>query len=224
MNLSSETFQPLQELSFIRHAFTLRTSEDTKADGFPHRVVQSLGFTHFAAAEQIHGNSVAVVDPSSSCFYLYSESPDCVGVNFRGGSFPGVDALVTREPNLPLVIRCADCAGVFVVDRATPAIALVHSGRRGTQANIVGNTVATMRQAFGTDPRQCVAVISPSIGPCHYEMDIWSGAERQLREAGVLDIHNPRVCTACHLDRYFSYRAEKGKTGRMLAVLVLCTH
>jgi hypothetical protein len=52
-------------------------------------------------------------------------------------------------------------------------------------------------------------------------MDIWSDLEGQLRQAGVNDVHNPRVCTACHLDRYFSYRAEKGKTGRMFAVLAL---
>ena len=66
-----------------------------------------------------------------------------------------------------------------------------------------------------------MAFISPSIGPCHYEVDLWDGIERQLREMGVCEIHNPRVCTACHLDRYFSYRAEQGRTGRMFAVLAL---
>jgi polyphenol oxidase len=210
MNIPSETFPPLAALPLISHAFSHRTSEDTKADDFPQRMLQSLGFSRFATAEQTHGNGVAVVTDLSG--------------RLDPSTFPGVDALVTRAANLPLVIRCADCAGVFVVDRATPAIALVHSGKRGTLANVVGNTLATMREAFGTDPRQCVAVISPSIGPCHYEMDIWSGVEGQLREAGVLEVHNPRVCTACQIDRYFSYRAERGHTGRMFAVLALRAH
>jgi copper oxidase (laccase) domain-containing protein len=213
MNVPSETFPLLAALPFVSHTFTLRTSEDTKADDFPQRMLQSLGFSRFATAEQTHGNGVAVVPDSSGRLH----PPNIL----RGKSFPGVDALVTRAVNLPLVIRCADCAGVFIVDRATPAIALAHSGKRGTLANVVGNTVATMREAFGTDPRRCVAVISPSIGPCHYEMDLWSGVETQLREAGVLEIQNPRVCTACRLDRYFSYRAERGHTGRMFAVLAL---
>jgi hypothetical protein len=52
-------------------------------------------------------------------------------------------------------------------------------------------------------------------------MDIWSGIEHQLRHESVTDVHNPRICTACHLDRYFSYRAERGQTGRMLALLAL---
>ena len=200
-----ETFAPLQQIPFITHAFTLRTNEDTKADEFEGRVLTALGFGcgRFASAEQTHGHGVAVVFETT------------------GQRMPLVDALVTSTRNLPLVIRCADCAAVFVVDRRAAVIALVHSGKKGTLANIVGNTLATMRQRFGTDPADCLAFISPSIGPCHYEMDIWNGIEEQLREGGVCDIHNPRICTACHLDRYFSYRAEKGQTGRMIAVLAL---
>ena len=43
----------------------------------------------------------------------------------------------------------------------------------------------------------------------------------QCRAAGVKKIHDTGVCTACDIDRYYSYRAEKGKTGRMLALLGL---
>jgi polyphenol oxidase len=199
-----ETFSPLSQLAFLTHAFTLRTGDDTKADSFQDQVLKSLGLSphRYVSAEQTHGNGVAIVTEPSP-------------------RIPAVDALVTRTANLPLLIRCADCAAVYIVDRATPAIALVHSGKTGTLANVVGNTVRRMQAEFDTRPRECFALVSPSIGPCHYEMDIWDGIERQLREVGVMEIHNPRVCTACHLDRYFSYRAERGKTGRMLAVLSL---
>jgi copper oxidase (laccase) domain-containing protein len=202
-----ETFAPLDQLGLVLHAFTLRTTEDTKAEDFQQRFVHSLGFALFAAAEQTHGNGVAVVDASSRAV--------------PASLFPQVDALVTRERNLPLVIRCADCADVYIIDRKTPAIGLVHSGKMGTLGKIVPCTILQMQTQFGTNPSDCLAFISPSIGPCHYEVDIWDGIEQQLCDAGVKDIYNPRVCTACHLDRYFSYRAEKGRTGRMLAVLAL---
>ena len=52
-------------------------------------------------------------------------------------------------------------------------------------------------------------------------MDLWTGIETQLQVAGIGAVHNPRICTACHLDRYFSYRAEKGQTGRLFALLAL---
>ena len=38
---------------------------------------------------------------------------------------------------------------------------------------------------------------------------------------GVTSVNDSGVCTACDLDRYYSYRAEKGRTGRMLAFLAL---
>ena len=230
-----ETFAPL---AGYPHAFTLRDpSDDTRAAGFPAQLAEALGYPsgdevrisprgvtrptistkkvatfvgrvtdaasfltdgysgQFAAAEQPHGNGVAVVD-----------QPGTVG---------GVDALITRRAGLPLIIRCADCVPVFIFDRAAPAIALIHSGKKGTLANVVGATVAALRPSAG------VAFIGPSIGPCHYEVDLWTAIEAQLRAAGITEIHNPRVCTACHLDRYYSYRAERGQTGRMFALLAL---
>lgn len=184
-----ETFAPLAQFDFLTHAFSLRT-DDTKADDFEARLLHELGFAGYASAEQPHGNGVAVVTGP--------------------GRVPGVDALITTHRGFPLVIRSADCAPVFLVDRRTPAIALIHSGKKGTQANVIGNTLKHIQADF--------AFIGPSIGPCHYELDLWTAIEKQL--AG-LEVHNPRICTACHLDRYFSYRAEKGNTGRMFAVLSL---
>jgi copper oxidase (laccase) domain-containing protein len=77
--MESETFAPLRQLPFITHAFTLRTDEDTKADDFEGRVLAELGFspTRFAAAEQTHGNGVAVIRETT------------------GERVPLVDALVT---------------------------------------------------------------------------------------------------------------------------------
>ena len=208
-----ETFAPLRQLPFVTHAFTLRTTEDTKTDDYEGRVVHALGFTNYARAEQPHGTKVVVVAVPGGI--AFPERPATAATTTH--HFPDADALVTRERDLPLVVRCADCAPVFIVDRRTPAIALIHSGRKGTLANVAGNTV----RALPGNPSDCLAFIGPSIGPCHYEMDIWSGIEQQLRDTGVREIHNPRACTACHLDRYFSYRAEKGRTGRMFAVLAL---
>ena len=199
-----ETFKPLDQLTAIRHAFTLRTVEPTKSDSFQNQLMSEFGFAlnACATAEQTHGDGVAIVDQP------------------RQG-IAGVDALATTVTNLPLVIRCADCAAIFVVDPDTPAIALIHSGKAGTSANILGKSLASMQRQFGTRPGNCRVVVGPSIGPCHYEVDLWRSIETQARAAGVDDIVNPRVCTACHLDRYFSYRAEKGNTGRMLALLTL---
>ena len=52
-------------------------------------------------------------------------------------------------------------------------------------------------------------------------IDVAAKIIEQCRKRGVKNVHDSGVCTACHPDLYYSYRAEKGKTGRMLALLGL---
>jgi len=51
-------------------------------------------------------------------------------------------------------------------------------------------------------------------------LDLAEANRRQLISAGVLakNISDLGLCTSCHVERFFSHRAEKGNTGRMLAV------
>jgi polyphenol oxidase len=98
---------------------------------------------------------------------------------------------------------------------------LVHSGRKGTELRIATNAVQQMADRFGSDPESMIVQLSPCVRPPHYEVDFAAEIVRQCRESGVKTIHDAGLCTACHLGRYYSYRAEKGKTGRMLALLGL---
>jgi len=100
---------------------------------------------------------------------------------------------------------------VFIVDQRQPAIGLIHSGKAGTFANVVGATLRAMAAAFGTAPANCRAVIGPSIGPCHYETgslarDRAAVARRQA--CPTFKIRGPAPLVSRHV--IFSYRAEKG--------------
>jgi purine-nucleoside/S-methyl-5'-thioadenosine phosphorylase / adenosine deaminase len=76
-------------------------------------------------------------------------------------------------------------------------------------------------ESFGSEPAQLIVQLSPCIRPPHYEIDFAAEIIRQCRALGVKEIHDSGVCTANEVGRYYSYRAEKGKTGRMLALLAL---
>jgi polyphenol oxidase len=56
--------------------------------------------------------------------------------------------------------------------------------------------------------------------PVKLFLDLVEANRRQLLDAGVLakNIELVGACTACHTDQLFSFRAEKGVTGRMMAV------
>src|SRR5208282_5241010 len=53
---------------------------------------------------------------------------------------PDADAYITREKNLPIAIRTADCVPVFIFDPAHRVIGLAHAGWRGTYKAIAAKT------------------------------------------------------------------------------------
>ena len=54
-------------------------------------------------------------------------------------------------------------------------------------------------------------------------LDMWAALRYQLLESGVLPEHiaEAGICTACHLDEFYSNRAEKGQTGRFAGLVML---
>ena len=184
------------------------------------------------------------------------------------------DGLITSTPGLLLAILTADCPPVIVVDKKNRAIGVLHAGWRGTVKRIVEKGVGEMQRYFGSDPRNMIAVIGPSVQSCCYQvgeevrqkfeaqfgyaaelfsevkesdpvrekypmlflsarapghselpvnlfLNLVEANRRQLIDAGVpaknIDASSP--CTACHTDLLFSHRAEKGLTGRLMAVV-----
>ena len=99
-------------------------------------------------------------------------------------------------------------------------MASLHSGKLGTQKNIVGEALQRMKKILGVNPMNCVAVISPCIRPPHYEVDNPSRIIEDLVAAGVPreQITDCGLDTAADLEQFYSYRVEKGNTGRMLAL------
>lgn len=134
---------------------------------------------------------------------------------------PGVDALVTDCPRTVLGIVVADCCAVYLVDPMRKVIGLCHSGKKGTELEIVSKTIEFMVKEMGCERQDIVAQLSPCIRPPHYEVDIANQIQQQLTKSGVGEIHISRSCTASDAKNYYSYRREKGRTGRMLAYLAM---
>ena len=151
---------------------------------------------------------------------------------------PG-DGLWTDEPRLPLLALAADCVPIALVrgNGRRPGVAVLHAGRGGLLAGIVGAGVRALGGA------RVEAALGPAIGPCCYEvgedvaapfrarfgsdvvgtrtLDIWTSAERALREAGCSSVERFDLCTACHPELFFSHRRDgepRGVQGVIAAV------
>lgn len=213
--LPVEHFAALTTLVGVVHGFTLRVpglemSHD-KAEALArldqiHRKIraeQDLTTAPFVTAQQIHGKEIGVVN-----FPLSGDK-----------CFANCDGIISNQRGICLGIYVADCCAVYLVDPVRSAIGLVHSGKSGTEVGIVSVAITAMSTQFDSVPSDLIVQLSPCIRPPHYEIDFASEIIRQCRDLGVTAVNDSGVCTACHLDRYYSYRAEKGRTGRMLAFL-----
>jgi len=78
-----------------------------------------------------------------------------------------------------------------------------------------------MTQEFGSAPDDLIAQLSPCIRPPHYEVDFAAEIVAQLEQSGVSQVFDSGENTGSDLSRFYSYRMERGLTGRMLALLAL---
>lgn len=186
----------------VPHFFTLRGAKAPEARELSERLRSEGLPPKFVSAEQIHGAGVVRVDGADA-----------------GRVVPQVDALITQAANLGLVVRVADCGPVWLHCKKTESIGIVHSGKKGTELGIVPAAVQAMKKEFGADPTQMLALLGPCIRPPHYEVDFASEILRQLEREGVGEIVDCGLCTAGDPARFYSYRKEKGKTGRHFAAI-----
>ncbi|KGP74851.1 hypothetical protein JT05_14070 [Desulfosporosinus sp. Tol-M] len=82
-----------------------------------------------------------------------------------------VDAMVTNEKGVPLIGIFADCVPIYLFDPINEAIGLVHSGWRGTCLGISKKAINSLVNNYGCNPKDIIAAIGPSIGPCCFEVD-----------------------------------------------------
>lgn len=246
-------FQELEELSFLTHAFSTRfggvsegiyASMNFKEDGEDteenvrenyRRIAKALDcdISRFVRSSLVHGKRIHLVEKAD-----YGEG------TVRKTKLLGYDGLMTDEPGVTLVATFADCVPLYFADPVHKAIALSHSGWRGTAEKIGAETLKAMQAAYGTRAEDVIVGIGPCIckncyevgqevadafskealtkkGNGKYELDLQKANQLLLIEAGVLKEHIALadLCTCCNSSFLFSHRATGGKRGAMAAFL-----
>jgi YfiH family protein len=160
------------------------------------------------------------------------------------------DIILTDKADVTLFMRFADCVPLLMHDPRAGVIGIAHAGWMGTLRDVATATIHAMQTNYGCKAGDILAGIGPSIGPDHYEVgedvitqvhqrfgdesdrvlekhdgkthfDLWEANRMLLERAGVRQIEQAAVCTACNTNDWFSHRAEKGRTGRFGALISL---
>jgi len=194
----------LSRLPWIEHGFGARDS--------------AISQEGMASLVQVH---------SSVC--LVATQPQCIGEG---------DALVTASEGLAISVRTADCFPILLADKSRRAIAAIHAGWRGTADGIVTKVVSKMRALYGIEPQDMFAAIGPGIRVCCYEVGEEVARRFGLDHSGRVDLESVNrqalvkmgvpecqigvlgLCTFCD-SRFYSFRREKKKAGRMISYIRL---
>ena len=256
--VGSFTLPAFTEMPWLAHGFSARTGGISTG----HLSSLNLSFTReeepreitmenyriFCEAEGIPVESMVMDAYEHGTTVLRVDRND-LGKGYTFPPLPDCDGLVTNDPAVTLMTGHADCMAFYFADPKTKSIGLCHAGWRGAFMRIGCEAVAKMRKEFGSDPRDIVAGLGPSICADCFEVDeslgrefaqafpaadcllpgkrpgkayvdLWKVAVSQFLESGILPEHIS-LMGVCTVedDRLYSYRGDGRQTGGMAAYL-----
>ena len=178
----------------------------------------------------------------------YATSQDLGKGIFTERDYTDIDALITDEKNLPLVIHTADCVPVSFIDTKLKVIGAAHCGWRGTFGELSKITIEAMKNKFGTNPKDVISIVGPCICQMCYEVseDLYNDFLNKFGKSDALlkkessyyidlaminkqiligcgvkeeNIIVSDVCTCCNTDILYSHRGQGPKRGIFATVL-----
>ena len=231
--------EPYASLNLAFHVGDDAESVRDNRQRFAHSLL--LNAKDIVSPKQVHGTRVMRVGKEHMG----------LGAKNYESAIDDTDALITNEPNVPLLLCFADCTPIIFVDPENKAVGIAHAGWKGTAGRIAAKTVEAMTESFGSVPDKILAGIGPSISKKVYEigddvanvfqdnfsyhdkfltkidnkyhLDLWEANRKILVEAGVR-AYNIEIAGACTFEEnawYYSYRKENGNTGRIGAIVAL---
>lgn len=188
--------------------------------------IENLVLTH-----QVHKDNILEVD----------EGDRGKGI-IRETDIKETDGFITDKKNVALVTFYADCVPLFFLDPVNQAIGLTHAGWKGTISRIGQKTLEKMVEAYGSDPKEVLVAIGPSIGECCFEvgeevirkveenfkdsrkyfykkdngkfmLDLWAINKDQFLEMGILE-ENITVSNICTKCNKDVFFSHRGDNGK----------
>lgn len=217
-------YNRLDKIDWIEHCFT------TREGGVSEGIFESLNlsftrgddekkvmenYKRLAKALNCHVEDFVCTDQTHTTNVVEVTSKDRGNGLIKERPYSDVDGLITNESGIVLSTFYADCVPLYFVDTKNRVIGMSHSGWRGTANRMGKATLEAMKEKYGTDPEDVLAVVGPSIcqdcyeisedvadefkeafqghedeilinkGNGKYQLDLWKSNELVFKEAGV---------------------------------------
>ncbi|MBE7034075.1 MAG: peptidoglycan editing factor PgeF [Ruminococcaceae bacterium] len=192
-----------------------------------------LDYSRLSSTKQEHTDNIEIINKEN------------IGIGVHSQWGKGVDAVITREKNVPILCYSADCVPIIMYASDIEAIAAIHSGWKGTQLKIAEKTAKKLIE-MGANSENIYTAIGPCIGKCCYEVsgDVAEQFDEKyytakdggkymldLEKANfdmLLNLNIPEenisvsgICTKCNNDLFFSHRGQGGKSGTLGGIICI---
>lgn len=154
------------------------------------------------------------------------------------------DASFSAQTRQICLVFTADCLPLLICNKSGTHVAAIHAGWRGLANGIIENTIRALNQP----PESLLVWLGPAIGPSKFEVgrdvydafvsqhsesnpafkphgdekwlaNLYTLASVRLNKLGITGIFGGNYCTFSQDDLFYSYRRDKGQTGRMASLI-----
>ena len=190
-------------------------------------------------AEHMHGARIAWLEQVHGAQVVSAEAACAAATP------PQADASVATTPQVACAVMTADCLPVLFCEAHGRVVAAAHAGWRSLVGGVLEATVAHMdappqtvmawlgpaigpqafevgedvRRAFLAEDADCGAAFVAAATPGKWWADLYALARRRLARAGVAQVYGGGLCTVADETRFFSWRRDAGRTGRMVSLI-----
>ena len=183
-------------------------------------------FKRFTTAINMDWQKIVSTDQTHTANVRVVTEQDAGHGIIRAKEYFDIDGQITNVPGLPLISYHADCVPLFFVDPIKKAIGLSHSGWKGTVARIGENTVRLMQEHYGSNPKDILCVIGPSICQKCYEVseDVAKAFEKEFRITERLIYKKPNDKYQLNLwEANYQVLIDAGITPEHITITEWCT-
>lgn len=231
------TYPLLENTEIVKHGFSTRVGGVSEGVCSTMNLSFSRGDDENAVRENFRrmANALDVEEDS----FVFSQQTHTTNVRkvtledkgkglMRPLDYQDVDGLITNVPGLCLSTFYADCVPLYFVDPVKKAIGLSHSGWRGTVGKIGAITVQKMQEEYGSNPKDIIAAIGPSICQDCYEVseDVIVEFQNNFNEEHWKDLYYKKENGKYQLNLWKANEivlTEAGVLKEHIAVTNLCT-
>lgn len=221
-----------ESLGIVNHGFSTRLGGVSKGNYATMNLSTTRGDDPEAIAENTRRIAAAIGVRTEDMVYTHQTHTTNVAAareKDRGKRFMDTDGMVTDVPGMCLVTFYADCVPLYFVDPVRKAIGLSHSGWQGTVHKIGKITIEKMTETYGSDPKDIIAAIGPSICQDCYEVseDVIDQFRESFRKEILPELFYRKDNGKYQLNLWRANKEvlkEAGMKKERIAVTNVCTH